>query len=249
MEPSEYARIAEVEEAHFWYRGLRAAVLGALARRLPPPPAGGRRLLDAGCGPGGLARRLARFGRVVGVDLSEQALALCGRPEALPPPARVRAGVQALPFPDRSFDAAVSTDVLYHRAVADDGAALAEIARVCRPGALVVLNLPAHEALRGAHDVVVHTARRYARADVERLARRAGLSVESLVGFNAALLPVAWVARRLQARASAPPRSDLALPPAPLNAALSAWMAVEAGATARGWTPFGLSLFAVLRRP
>jgi hypothetical protein len=37
--------------------------------------------------------------------------------------------------------------------------------------------------------------------------------------------------------------------PAAINAPLSAWMRLEAGLSLRGLLPWGLSLFAVLRRP
>ena len=46
-----------------------------------------------------------------------------------------------------------------------------------------------------------------------------------------------------------PARSDVALPPAPLNALLSAWLRAEAWWTLRLPAPVGLSLFAILRRP
>ena len=39
--------------------------------------------------------------------------------------------------------------MLYHRAVADDAAALAEMARVLRPGGILLINNPAHAWLRG----------------------------------------------------------------------------------------------------
>jgi SAM-dependent methyltransferase len=235
MEAAEYSRLFELESRHFWYAGLHALLRGALAR------AGGSRVLDAGCGTGGL---LASLPGATGVDRSPLALSFCERRGLR----RIAcADVARLPFADGAFDAVVSADVLYHRAVADDGAALAELGRVTRPGGAVILNLPAHRALRGAHDEFVHGARRYARADVARLAARAGLSVERLTSWNCALLPAAWLARRLS-RGSLP-RSDVALPPAPLNAALSAWLRAEAALALRTGLPWGLSVFAVLRRP
>jgi SAM-dependent methyltransferase len=235
MEAAEYARLYELEARHFWYVGLHALLRGALAR------AGAARVLDAGCGTGGL---LALLPGAAGVDRSPLALSFCDRRGLR----RVAcADVARLPFGDGHFDAVVCADVLYHRAVADDAAALAELARVVRPGGAIVLNLPAHRALRGAHDDFVHGARRYDRADVARLAQRAGLQVERLTSWNCALLPAAWLARRLSR--GGPARSDVALPPAPLNAALGAWLRTEAALALRTGLPWGLSVFAVLRRP
>ncbi len=235
MEAVEYTRLHELERSHFWYVGLHALLRGALRRW------GGPRVLDAGCGTGGL---LLDLPGAVGVDRSPLALGFCARRGLR---RTACADVQRLPFADGAFDAVVSADVLYHRAVSDDGSALAELARVTRPGGVVVLNLPAHRALRGAHDDFVHGARRYARADVAVLAARAGLQPVRLTSWNAALLPAAWVVRRLSR--GGPAASDVARPPAPLNAALTAWLRVEAWLALRVGLPCGLSVFAVLRRP
>jgi len=244
VEPEEYDRIHAHERDHFWYRGLHALFAGALARALPGGP---RRLLDAGCGTGGLLAVLARRfpqAQRVGFDFAPAALRLAARRAGAP---LVRASIERVPFRDGCFDAVVSADVLYHRAVSDDAAALRELARVTRPGGVVLLNLPAHPELRGAHDAVIHTARRYARADLVRMAAAAGLGVERLCWFNATLFPLArWRRRR---SAGGPARSDVALPPAPINAILSAWLRAEAWWTLRLPLPVGLSLFAILRRP
>ncbi len=244
MEAEEYARIHRHEQDHFWYRGVHALFAGALARTLP---AGGTpRLLDAGCGTGGLMASISRAlpgARCFGFDLSPVALELArtraGRPLA-------RATIESLPFAAATFDGVVSADVLYHAAVGDDAAALRELARVVRPGGVVLLNLPAHPWLRGAHDAIIHTARRYSRADARRIAAVAGLDLERLCWFNAALFPVA-VLVRLASRGR-PARSDVSLPPAPINALLSAWLRLEAWWTLRAPLPAGLSLFAILRK-
>ncbi|WP_332837646.1 methyltransferase domain-containing protein, partial [Neoroseomonas rubea] len=72
MEPAEYDLMDAAEERMWWYRALHARVLDALARR--PGPAGA--LLDAGCGTGGLLRRLAGLDRpLVGLDFNPAAAA------------------------------------------------------------------------------------------------------------------------------------------------------------------------------
>jgi SAM-dependent methyltransferase len=252
VQAEEYARIHRHETTHFWYRGVHALFAGALAReraRDGVRDAARRpvRVLDAGCGTGGLMRTLAAADRdveLVGFDLSPIALELSrGRGHRR----LARASIERTPFRADAFDAVVSADVLYHRGVVDDSAALRELARVVRPGGLVLLNLPAHPKLRGAHDEVIHTARRYSRADVERIAAAAGLRIERLAWFNCALLPVAWLAR-VRSRGG-PPRSDVAAPPAAVNALLAAWLRLEARLALRALLPFGLSLFAMLRKP
>ena len=102
-------------------------------------PLSGRRILDVGCGPGTLAKRLAEGGAsVVGIDPGEAALS---RARAAVPDARFEAASgEALPFPDRSFDGAVMLNALHH--VPDPGVALSEAARVLVPGGLLVVVEP-----------------------------------------------------------------------------------------------------------
>ena len=99
-------------------------------------------VLDVGTGMGITARALAgRDLDVVSVDPNRQdqevASALADRPELS---ARIRfmaTGAASLPFPDGHFGAAVAVDVLHH--LEDGRVALAELARVVKPGGAVVL--------------------------------------------------------------------------------------------------------------
>jgi SAM-dependent methyltransferase len=98
-------------------------------------------LLDAGMGAGRLCGELARRGfRVSGVDASEEMVALARKrlPEARG--RLLQSGVERLPFPDASFDAAVATGVLEY--LPDKATAVRELSRVVRPGGQAVMSLP-----------------------------------------------------------------------------------------------------------
>src|SRR5207302_7345283 len=118
----------------------RRAVLRALALRA------GERVLDIGSGPGYLACEMAEAvgagGMVQGIDASSSMLMIARRRSPGPGAAPVELAegdATALPFPDASFDAAVSTQVYEY--VADMPAALAEARRVLAPGGrLLVLD-------------------------------------------------------------------------------------------------------------
>jgi SAM-dependent methyltransferase len=96
----------------------------------------GMGVLDVGCGPGGLTRELvARCGAaaVTAVDPSPSFVRAC---RERCPGAEVREGVaEALPFPDRSFDAALASLVVGFLRDADAG--VREMLRVTRPGGTV----------------------------------------------------------------------------------------------------------------
>lgn len=111
----------------------------------------GMRLLDVGCGIGDDVRALAALvgasGRVVGPDNSETMLAKARELSAQASPAGefVLGDLLALPFDDATFDGCGAERVLIHSA--DPARALAEMARVSRPGGVVVVTEPDMEAL------------------------------------------------------------------------------------------------------
>jgi SAM-dependent methyltransferase len=114
----------------------RARVMRALAVRA------GERVLDVGVGPGLLAFDLAATvgegGRVAGIDASEAMLEMTRHRCREQPWTDFRhADATALPFEDAGFDAVVSTQVYEYVPAVD--VALAEVARVLRPGGRVAI--------------------------------------------------------------------------------------------------------------
>lgn len=243
MEREQYAIMARREERHWWYAGMRRVALATLQAALDGRS--GLRILDAGCGTGGTTVELRRFGDVVGIDLAWEAL--------LPAASRglerrlARASIEGLPFADASFDAATSFEVVYHLGVSNDLAALRELRRVLKPSGVLLLRLPAHDWLRGAHDRLVHTRHRYAPSELRAKLSQAGFVVQHLTWANAFLFPAAVAKRLLEAReSSAAAEPDLWQPPEPVNAMLESAIALEALAIPRRVPlPFGLSVMAL----
>jgi SAM-dependent methyltransferase len=242
MDAEEHRKLAAVEDAMWYFRALHAHVERELAARLPPGPA---RILDAGCGTGGLIRRLAPRRpkwQWTGVDVSPLACELARERGATDV---YEASVTALPFRDGEFAAVVSADVLYH--LEDDEAALREMARVLRPGGIAVINVPAHRWLWSYHDVAVAGRRRYARRELADKLTHAGLAVARLTHWNSALLPLIAARRKLLPAPKS--GSDVQLSPAWLERGLGAIAAGESTWIRRvGNLPLGSSILAVARR-
>ena len=119
----------------FVLRGRHREAVAMMLRYYKGP---GGRLLDLGCGGGGVAvllRDACGFAEVVGVDISEESVAKARElgVDAL----QLNIDFEDLPFEDNSFDAAFCGEVLEHVINADH--LLDELHRTLRPGAVAVL--------------------------------------------------------------------------------------------------------------
>ena len=224
----------------WWYRAAHANLLDAL-RRSPAPP--DSLLLDAGCGTGGLLRRLAEAGTGrlhVGIDVLERA-AMMTRDKS---GALVAvASASELPFRDASLGTIFSVDVICHRNV-DPYRAVAEALRCLLPGGSLIINVPAYQWMSSFHDRQVHNARRFERVGLRGLLIAAGFTSVHATYWNSLLFPLMVLRRKLLA-----PRvqeSDVAEFPGLADRIFGMVMAVERIGLRLGLRyPFGGSLLAV----
>ncbi len=169
------------------YEGVRGpdaqALVVAAIREVTP-----RRVLEAGCGWGELAARIADelSAEVVAIDLSPRMVELARQRGV---DARV-GDVQELPFDDGEFDCVTANWMLYH--VPDLNCGLAELARVLRPGGRLVAATNGLRHLEELWSLVgrnradepvrffAHTAEPYLRRHFDSVERR---DFESAVDF------------------------------------------------------------------
>jgi SAM-dependent methyltransferase len=242
---------ADAEARHFWFRGFRAFVVPLVARASRRQTGSGvARLLDCGCGTGANLALLNRFGRAYGFDLSPQGLKFARQAgRALV----ARASVTAAPFPAGAFDIVTSFDVLYALDDRSEAEAIQEMYRLLKPGGFAVVNVAAMDVLRGDHSVLSHEVRRYTRASLRARLTAAGFSIERLTYTNFLLFPVMAVARTLQRRRGLKPEADaqreIAVPPAPINGALTVLLLLESLWLRWFDAPAGSSLLCLARKP
>jgi SAM-dependent methyltransferase len=217
MQLEEYDLMDRAEAAMWWYRALHNRLSAALDGIHGT-------VLDAGCGTGGFLARLGvrRPDLVrVGLEWNQRAAARARQKSA----ALLTGGsVNALPFADNSFAAAVSADVLCHAAVNPERA-LPELKRVLRPGGRLVINMPAYQWLLSAHDRRVENVRRPTATALAQRLRAAGFINISAQYWNGLLLPLMVVQRKILARGDAV--SDVAPFPPWLDASLHAMTELE----------------------
>jgi ubiquinone/menaquinone biosynthesis C-methylase UbiE len=231
------------EDRHWWHVGRRRILCDVLARCELPQEA---RLLDAGCGAGGMLSALNVYGSVSGLDMNPELVALARQRGYEDVVAGI---VEELPWVDESFDLVTLLDVLEH--TADDLVTLEEMRRVIRPGGHLLVTVPAYQVLWSNHDVVNDHYRRYSRRTLHVAACSAGWSVERMTPFNSLLLaPAAAVRltqklRREQIEAHTP---DARIGPSWLHPVLELPLRAEASWLRRNHSlPAGLSLLAHLR--
>jgi SAM-dependent methyltransferase len=236
---------ARAERNHFWFRGFRRFVAPLLAQATA-----GRRdplILDCGCGTGNNLTMLRRYGRACGIDITWSGLAYArSRGEV-----RVaRASATQLPFPDGQFDLVTSFDVLYAFDDEMERDALNEMYRVLRPGGQIIVNVAALKVLTGNHSVLGGEVRRYHRAELRDHLARTGFTVLRITYTNFTLLPfVAGVRFTQRLSGHQESTSEMTVPSAPVNTALSALLAVEGAALQVVNMPLGSSLLAFAQKP
>jgi SAM-dependent methyltransferase len=180
---------------------LREKLLLDLFRSGSPGP----RVLNAGAGTGSFSLRLAENGfDVTSVDASSAAVEVLRRRV---PGEVAQADVTTLPFADAAFDAAVLGEVLEH--VEDDRGALEEVARVLRPGGVLVVSVPADPKRFGPSDRWAGHVRRYSRQELLSACEAGGFTVERCRawGFPSAALYHRYLyERRLDRHGASAPR-------------------------------------------
>jgi SAM-dependent methyltransferase len=246
MEDTANKQFVELERTHFWFVGRRRIFFSLLDRELA-----GRsdtRILDVGCGAGGMLEPLSRYGRVRGLDMSQELVEFCHRRGF----EQVQVGsAYELPVEHGSLDLVTLFDTIEH--VPDDRRVLRECHRALAPGGLVFLSVPAYQFLYANNDRVAHHERRYTARALRQKLVEAGFEPVQVTYFNTLLFPAilpAVLAKKLGERLSDPgERTNLSHDLSPrLNRMLAAVMGSERHLVGRVSMPFGHSIIAIARR-
>ena len=182
-------RFLPEREGEIWYEHWHRY---ALARQLSQH----RSVLDVACGEGYGAAMLAENAeRVIGVDISVDAIrharSRYGRQANLE---FIAASCDRLPFPDTSFDLAISFETIEH--IETQQAFIAELARVLRPDGVLLLSSPNKRLYSDAHDYhnEFHVRELY-RDELEELLRAAfphRFWLGQKLLFHSAIWPDIW---------------------------------------------------------
>lgn len=174
-----YARLAEIEERHWWAAGVRATGARMLDRFAPAQR--DWRVLDAGCGTGLTLRWLKRYTDVepVGFDLAPEGLRYCRQRGCT---RLAESDTRYLPFRSGCFDLVISADVIQHLPrPGGDALALADMARVLRAGGLLLLRTNARCGYPPTDSPVYY---RYPLRELRGLVEAAGFKIHAASYVN-----------------------------------------------------------------
>jgi SAM-dependent methyltransferase len=228
-----------------WFPSGRRRILESLIQVYAPQPG---QIADIGCGTGANLEMLAKFAPTVGIDFFPQAIAYC-RMRGLSRTAV--AGLPRLPFRDGAFGLVCAFDVIEH--LDDDQSAVSELLRICRPGGILLITVPAYNWLWSQHDEANYHKRRYVRDMLRRLFTTGPAEVIRLSHFNLLLAPPIVLVRLLGKLKDKlfPPREvklDLAETPAFFNRLLLALFSAERHVLRHFNFPAGISVVCVVRK-
>jgi ubiquinone/menaquinone biosynthesis C-methylase UbiE len=233
----------QVEDTHFWFKGMRAILESLLSTLSLPPRA---KILDAGCGTGINLGFLQQFGQVTGLDYSPHAVHFASDRGF-----NVQQGsINALPYRANSFDLITCHNVIDEASV-NDQTALAEFHRVLKPGGYLLVLVPAYQWLLSSHDFYFGTARRYTTNSLTKIVRRQHLHPIRSTYANTLLFPIEAVKRL--SRKYFPflyPKLESDVTPVPplLNFLLYLPLLLESFWLKYFNFPFGLSVFVIARK-
>ncbi len=244
METAEYRNIFKQERSHFFYVAVHR-LIRKLVVKYRLSDSSDLKILDAGCGTGGLIKVMKGLGEILGVDISSEAVKLAGRRGVK----ALKGSVMKLPFGTNVFDVVTSVDVLYHQRV-DDDKALREFLRVLKPRGVLVLRVPADKSLTSLHDQFVHTRQRYEITELGRKLTKVGFKIRWLSYIHSPLWPMAKIQvakERLTNQKES--KSGVGRLPGWINWLLTVLLNIETDLVLAGWQPpMGIGLVAVAQK-
>jgi len=203
MHAHEFSLHAEIEDKHWWFKARRNIILSLLSRYRCGEI---KHLVEIGCGTGGNLRSLSQHvDKVTGVDVSPDAVNYARK--------RVESEIllgdfrQELKDKWQDIEVVLLADVLEH--VDDDINFLGDIIQSLKPGALIIITVPAHKMLWSNHDVALGHKRRYQRITLEHLWINQPVNPLFFSPFNFVLSPLVFLNRFLQTRQEKTQQSDL----------------------------------------
>ncbi len=183
-----YKDLYTLEDVHWWHRAKRQLVNYLLKENLANKK---QKILDVGCGTGKNLETFSKFGEVIGIDNSIDAINFCKKRGFK----AIKGDIEKMPFKSNFFDAVTALDVLEH---VDDVKALKEIKRVLNQDGILIITVPAFSWLWSKWDEVLFHKRRYSAKSLKKVLTQNGFKVSKISYFFSFLVLPALIIRTIK---------------------------------------------------
>jgi len=229
-----------LENHHWWFLAKRRFIKIILDEFFAGK---GGKILDIGCGTGGMMELLKRYGSVYGLDAHEEACALSCQRNSFP---FLMGDANHLPFKKESFQLITLFDVLYHQFILDDQAVLDQIYDLLAPDGCLLITDSAFDSLKSIHDRAVMARHRYTLGELTGKMKKAGFSIIKKSYLYFSLFPLVVLTRFLGKLSTGSSRgvahSDLKETNPVINRLLLAILSWEGWLLRKSALPWGSSL-------
>lgn len=247
--PEEYEIMATAEANHWWYRTLHESCLRAIKQW---KTTNNIKILDAGCGTGGLMIYLSEQGYkdTAGFDLSEIAVEKCVQQHLNVWQQDIKELVD-IPTEDR-FDVIICNDILCYLTDIELKLFFENIVLLLNEQGIILINVPALRAFSGLHDLAVGIKQRFTRKDFSKYINGKQLQILNTRYWPFLLSPIIYIIRayqRIKLRAVKINKVESDIKPSHwlINSMLLKICQFEIKYLPT-WLPFGSSLFVTIQK-
>jgi SAM-dependent methyltransferase len=187
MEDNQYHLMFQNEDSHWWFLAKREFIKKQLSDCKK-----NWKILDLGCGTGGLSKFLTRYGKVTRIEKSTVAITYLNRRNLN---FKV-ADINTVNHPKQTYDVICLFDVLYHKGI-DDEKVLKNAYSMLKKGGIIIITDSAVSWLTSHHDKENMARERYDLSRIVQKVQVAGFSVKKKSYIYFILFPLFFVSRLL----------------------------------------------------
>ena len=235
---------SDLEEKHWWWQARRFFVSNELNKIFLKSKNKSKHLIDIGCGAGFTIKSLKDKFKCIGIEPDKHFIRFAHKNTGVP----IKKGFlpNGLPKLRNKADIVLLLDVLEH--VKEDKKSLKKISSLMLPGGYLILNVPAMRWMWSVHDEINDHKKRYERKDLQKVIVQSGFEIVKLRYWGVLLLPLAYFIERKLFNKNNKDEYSVHTPSPLINKLVKWYCIFEYKLTEHIPLPFGLSLFAVLKK-